>query len=133
MTEDTLREHKGLALRLYLRAIDRMHGQLSIAETVGCRAMLLRRAWRRTPRLFPEEARRAEERYSRQPYRAEDGVHLSQARGHARGQRPGRGAPTTARAPDGYRDAGGFVADLRWCSAPARTRGPRLAEGGWAR
>ena len=35
VTEETLREHKAMALRLYQRAIDRMHGHLSMSTRYG--------------------------------------------------------------------------------------------------
>jgi phosphoenolpyruvate carboxylase len=68
VTEDTLREHKALALRLYQRGMDRMRGLLSTAESLGT-SEALRASVEADAALFPDEARRARDRYPRQPYR----------------------------------------------------------------
>jgi phosphoenolpyruvate carboxylase len=68
VTEDTLREHKMTALRLYQRALDRLHGHLSTSERLGVTPEL-RKSIEEDAQLFPEEARRVSERYPRQPYR----------------------------------------------------------------
>jgi phosphoenolpyruvate carboxylase len=68
VTEETLREHKALAVRLYQRAIDAMRGLLSTAESLGV-TDALRASLERDRASFPDEARRAAERYPRQIYR----------------------------------------------------------------
>jgi len=68
VSEETLREHKLLALRLHRRSLDRVHGHLSVAERVGV-SDALRDSLASDAVLFPDEARRAAERYPAQPYR----------------------------------------------------------------
>ncbi len=68
VTEETLREHKTMALRLYRRGLDRMRGHLSVAERHGISDDLAARldAYRA---LFPDTAEDAAARYAGQPYR----------------------------------------------------------------
>jgi phosphoenolpyruvate carboxylase len=68
VTEEALREHKLTALRLHRRGLDRLHGHLSVSERVGA-SRQLRESLERDAAVFPEEARRAAERYPAQPYR----------------------------------------------------------------
>src|SRR5262249_11093112 len=68
VTEGTLREHQGLALRLYQRAMDRMRGLLSTAESFGV-SHALQASLESDFTLFPDEGRRALDRYPRQVYR----------------------------------------------------------------
>jgi len=68
VTEQTLRAHNALALRLLRRGLERLHGHLSTTDRLGVDDELLR-SLDADSGLFPEEARRAEERYARQPYR----------------------------------------------------------------
>jgi len=68
VTEETLRAHQDLALRLLRRGIERLHGHLSATERRGVSAEL-EESLRRDAALLPEDARRAQERYRRQPYR----------------------------------------------------------------
>jgi phosphoenolpyruvate carboxylase len=56
------------ALRLLRRGIERLHGHLSTTERLGVDEDL-RASLRRDAEVFPDEARRSEERYRRQPYR----------------------------------------------------------------
>src|SRR5262245_29060334 len=68
VTEAALREHKTTALRLYQAAMDRMRGLLSSALSLGV-TDALRASLEEDEALFPEDMRRAVERYPRQPYR----------------------------------------------------------------
>ncbi|MCL4819540.1 MAG: phosphoenolpyruvate carboxylase [Vicinamibacteria bacterium] len=68
VTEAALREHKRVAIGLYLRALDRLHGHLSMAARLGVSAEL-QAGLERDAALFPEVAARAAERYPQQPYR----------------------------------------------------------------
>jgi phosphoenolpyruvate carboxylase len=127
-TEETLREHKATALRLYRRALDRMHAHLSVSDgpAVG---EALRESLRADAELYPDEARRANERYSHEPYRQKLafvyrklGATLEAAR------RPWR-ADHRPR-PGTYPDANALLMDLELVQASLRARaGVRLAEG----
>jgi phosphoenolpyruvate carboxylase len=68
VTEEALRAHHELALRLLRRGIERLHGHLSVDERLGADPDLVE-SLRRDAAVFPDEARHAEERYRRQPYR----------------------------------------------------------------
>jgi phosphoenolpyruvate carboxylase len=128
VTEDALREHKATALRLYQGAMDRMRGLLSSAESVGV-SDALRASLKGDEALFPEEMRRAVDRYPRQPYRQKLalvyrklGATSEETRRPWRQEyRPGPGAYATADA---------FVADLAVVQDSLRAhRGERLADG----
>ncbi len=129
VTEQTLRAHHDLALRLLRRGIERLHGHLSSDERLGVDPELLE-SLRADAALFPDEARRAEERYARQPYRQKLlyvyrklGTTLdASTRAWRADHRPRSGT---------YRDASELVGDLRLLQASLRRRrGGRLAEGG---
>jgi phosphoenolpyruvate carboxylase len=68
VTEETLREHETMVLGLYRRALDRMRGLLSTAEDYGTSAELTE-SLAADAKVFPDEFRRAAERYVGQPYR----------------------------------------------------------------
>ena len=68
VTEEALREQKLLALRLYQRAIDRMHGHLSTARWRGI-TPALQAGLEADETLFPEEAVYIRRHYPFQPYR----------------------------------------------------------------
>jgi phosphoenolpyruvate carboxylase len=68
VTEETLREHQALALRLYRRGLERLHGHLSTAARQGVDEELTA-SIERDAAVFPDEARRSAERYRQQPYR----------------------------------------------------------------
>src|SRR5262249_36554052 len=68
VTETTLREHQGLALRLHQRPRDRLRGLLSTAESFGL-SDALSASLEADFALFPDEGRRAVDRYPRQVYR----------------------------------------------------------------
>jgi phosphoenolpyruvate carboxylase len=68
VTEETLREHQALALRLYRRGLERLHGHLSTAARQGVDEELTA-SIERDAAVFPDEARRSAERSRQQPYR----------------------------------------------------------------
>ncbi len=68
VTEQTLREHQQLAIRLLRRSIDRMHAHLSVSATRGATAELSARYAQLAQRL-PDEAAEIEDRYPDQPHR----------------------------------------------------------------
>ena len=68
VTEEALRAHQDLALRLLRRGIERLHGHLSTSERLGVEPLLLE-SLKADAAAFPDEAERAEARYLRQPYR----------------------------------------------------------------
>ena len=67
-TEQALRAHHELALRLLRRGIERLHGHLSTTERFGVDEALVR-SLEEDALAFPDEAKDAEERYRSQPYR----------------------------------------------------------------
>ena len=128
VTEDTLREHKATALRLYQAAMDRMRGLLSSAEALGI-SDALRASLEEDRALFPDDMRRAVERYPRQPYRQKMaivyrklGATLQEtARPWRADYRPGPGV---------YPSAAAFIHDLDLVQQSLRAhRGERLASG----
>ena len=128
MTEEALRAHNDLALRLLRRGIERLHGHLSTTERLGVDDELVA-SLRRDAEVFPDEAKRSEERYRRQPYRQKLlyvyrrlGATLDAA------ARPWR-ADHRVR-PGTYADVSEVLADLRLLqSGLRRHRGERLAAG----
>ena len=68
VTQETLREHKALAIRLLRRSIDRMHAHLSISKRRGTTSELAARYDELASRL-PDEAHRLEAVYPAQPHR----------------------------------------------------------------
>jgi phosphoenolpyruvate carboxylase len=127
-TEEALRAHKDMALRLLRRGFERLHGHLSSTEAWGVDGALLE-SIRHDAELFPEEARRAEERYRRQPYRQKLlFVYRKLGATLDANQRPWR-ADHRLR-PGTYRDAGELLADLGLLRSSLRAhRGERLAAG----
>jgi len=128
VTEQALREHKTTALRLYQMSMDRMRGLLSNAESLGV-TEALRASLEADAALFPEEMRRAIERYPRQPYRQKLALvyrklattleESGRAWRHEYRPRPGT-----------YGTAEALVADLAVVQDSLRAhRGERLAEG----
>jgi len=128
VTEEALRTHHELALRLLRRSIERLHGHLSTTERLGAERELLD-SIAADAALFPDEARRAEERYRHQPYRQKLlyvyrklGAMLEAA------ARPWR-ADHRVR-PGTYRDASELVQDLKLLQRSLRRHhGERLADG----
>ncbi len=68
VTEQTLREHKLLAIKLLRRSIDRLHAHLSVGEARGTTSALAERYQALRDRL-PDEAVEIERRYEAQPHR----------------------------------------------------------------
>ncbi len=129
-TEAALREHKAMALRLYLRALDRMHGHLSVAHDEDeDEDGEFRESLRADALLFPEESRRAEDRYRRQPYRQKLAfVYRKLQASLDAAARPWRADHRPL--PGTYADAAAFLEDLRVVQRSLRRRaGRRLAEG----
>ncbi|MCA0269080.1 MAG: phosphoenolpyruvate carboxylase [Bacteroidetes bacterium] len=128
VTEETLREHKLMALRLYRRAIDRMRGHLSVSERYGISDDLAERTAANAA-LFPDVWDDATVRYSRQPYR--QAMALVYARLGATveaAERPFRADHRPD--PRAYADADAFVDDLRAMQDSLRQHGAeRLASG----
>ena len=127
VTEQALRAHNDLALRLLRRGIERLHGHLSTTDSVGVDRELIA-SLQQDAAVFPDEARRAEERYARQPYRQKLlyvyrklGVTLeASARAWRADHRPRPGA---------Y-DASELLLDLELLqSSLRRHHGERLADG----
>ena len=112
VTEETLREQKARALRLYQRAIDRMHGHLSVVGPLRHLRRAGSQPGRPTPQLFPDEALRLAARYPMQPYRHKMAyIYRKLAATLEANDRPWRAdhlpRPTT------YERAEEFIADLR--------------------
>ncbi|HXY40270.1 MAG TPA: phosphoenolpyruvate carboxylase, partial [Vicinamibacteria bacterium] len=128
VTEQTLRAHHQLALSLLRRGIERLHGHLSTTETRGVdRELVLSLA--ADAQLFPGEARRAAERYARQPYRQKL-LYVYRKLGATleASVRPWR-ADHRPR-PGTYTDAAGLQLDLQLLqSSLRRHHGERLADG----
>jgi phosphoenolpyruvate carboxylase len=128
VTEETLREHQALALRLYRRGLERLHGHLSTASRVGDDPEL-QASIDQDSAAFPDEARRAAERYRQQPYRQKMAfIYRKLGATQEASQRPWR-ADYRPR-PGAYASATEFVADLRVVQESLRRHhGERLAEG----
>ena len=127
-TEQALRAHHELALRLLRRGIERLHGHLSTTERLGVDAALLQ-SLERDALAFPDEAVNAEERYRKQPYRQKlRYVYRKLGATLEASARPWRA--DHALEPGVYREASELVADLRLLQASLSAhRGARLAAG----
>ncbi len=127
-TEQALRAHHELALRLLRRGIERLHGHLSTTERLGVDEALLS-SLERDALAFPDEAKGSEERYRRQPYRQKlRYVYRKLGATLEASARPWR--VDHASVPGVYREASELVADLRLLQASlAAHRGERLASG----
>jgi phosphoenolpyruvate carboxylase len=68
VTEQTLREHKMLAVKLLRRSIDRLHAHLSVGEGRGT-STALRDRYAELREHLPDEAAAIERRYEAQPHR----------------------------------------------------------------
>jgi phosphoenolpyruvate carboxylase len=128
VTEETLREHQALALRLYRRGLERLHGHLSTASRQGVDDALLA-SIERDAALFPDEARRSAERYRQQPYRQKMAfVYRKLGATLEASQRPWRADHRPK--PGTYPSASEFLADLVLVQDSLRHHGgARLAEG----
>jgi phosphoenolpyruvate carboxylase len=127
-TEEALRAHHELALRMLRRGIERLHGHLSTTERRGVEPALLE-SLIADAAAFPDEAARAESRYVRQPYRQKLRYVYRKLGAMLEGSgRPWR-ADRVAR-PGTYEDASALLADLRLVQESLRARGgERLAAG----
>jgi phosphoenolpyruvate carboxylase len=128
VTEETLREHQRTALRLYRRALERMHGHLSVAEGRGVSEELLA-SLEEDAAVFPEEARYAALHYPREPYRQK--MTFVYRRLQATLEAAGRPWRADHRPrPGAYPSAAAFRDDLALVQTSLRNfSGPRLAEG----
>ncbi len=128
VTEETLREHKATALKLYQRGLDRMHGHLSASARYGITAGLAE-SLERDAELFPDEALRVSSRYPMQPYRHKGAyIYRKLAATLEANQRPWRADHLPA--PNIYRRVEEFIADLRLMQDSLRShKGERLAHG----
>jgi len=128
VTEETLREHQALALRLYRRGLERLHGHLSTAARRGVDDALMDSIGRDAA-LFPDEARRSAERYRQQPYRQKLAfVYRKLGATMEASHRPWR-ADHRPR-PGTYATASEFLEDLTLVQESLRRHGgERLAEG----
>lgn len=127
-TEEALREHKAMALRLYQRAIDGMHGHLSTAARYGI-SPELGASIEADAELFPQEARLAATRYPLQPYRHKMAFIYRKLAATMEGTRHTWRADYALR-PGAYRTADEFVADLRLIQESLRAhRAEGLADG----
>ena len=128
VTEEALRAHQEVALRLLRRGIERLHGHLSTTERLGI-SKELGESLAQDAALFPDEARRAAERYRHQPYRQKLlYVYRKLGATHEASGRPWRADHRTR--PGTYRDSAALLLDLRLLQQSLSThRGERLAEG----
>jgi phosphoenolpyruvate carboxylase len=128
VTEETLREHQALALRLYRRGLERLHGHLSTAARQGVDEELVA-SIERDAAVFPDVARRSAERYRQQPYRQKMAfVYRKLGATMEASQRPWRADHRPK--PGTYASAAEFLADLLLVQASLRRHGGhRLADG----
>jgi phosphoenolpyruvate carboxylase len=128
VTEETLREHQALALRLYRRGLERLHGHLSTAARQGVDDALLA-SIERDAAMLPDEARRSAVRYRQQPYRQKMAfVYRKLGATQEASQRPWRADHRPK--PGTYPSASEFLADLVLVQQSLRHHGgERLAEG----
>ncbi len=128
VTEEALREHKALALRLYQRSLDRMHGHLSSSARYGI-SPELQASIEADAALFPDEAEKVAARYPMQPYRHKLSFIYRKLGATAEANRRPWRADHLPR-PGAYRNAAEFLDDLRLIQDSLRGhRGERLAEG----
>jgi phosphoenolpyruvate carboxylase len=127
-TEEALRAHHDLALRLLRRGIERLHGHLSTTERLGVAPALVE-SLEADAAAFPDEASAAEARYRRQPYRRK----LRYVYRKLGAMLEARGRPWRADhvvRPGTYAGASELVADLRLLQTSLRAHGgARLADG----
>jgi phosphoenolpyruvate carboxylase len=130
VTRETLLMHKRMAIRLYQRAIDRMHGHVSVDEACGMEPPL-HEALDRYRASMPSIAKHVATRYPVEPYR--EFLFFVYRRLAATLREVDEHAPREGEA-EPYRSPDGFVADLRLMeqSLVAR-RAVRIAEGRIAR
>ncbi len=127
-TEEALRAHHELALRLLRRGIERLHGHLSTTERRGVEPALVE-SLKADAAAFPDEAARAESRYARQPYRQKlRYVYRKLGATLEAGGRPWRADHVVL--PGTYAGASELLADLRLVQGSLCAHGgERLANG----
>ncbi|MFP5308897.1 MAG: phosphoenolpyruvate carboxylase [Actinomycetes bacterium] len=128
VTEEALREHQALALRLYMRAIDDMHGLLSSSDRLGISDELASRL-AELQDTFPDTAAEAARKYPHQPYRQVVALVYRSLTETARAARaPWREDHVVAAGV--YADADALHTDLTLlCDSLAGRRGEALAHG----
>jgi phosphoenolpyruvate carboxylase len=128
VTEETLREHQQLAIKLLRRSIDRMHAHLSVSEVRGATPELKARFDELRAQL-PEAAAEIEDRYLAQPHRQFLAlVYRVLQRTEERAKRPWRADRVVD--PASYAHVDGFLADLRLLRDSLRQAGgARIADG----
>jgi phosphoenolpyruvate carboxylase len=128
VTEETLREHQQMALRLHQRSLERIGNHLSSSARRGT-SDALRQSLENDALLFPEDAHRGSQRYPDQLYRQKLAlVRRKLAATQEAAARPWR-ADHRPR-PGVYRSAREYAADLRLLQDSLRQHGgERLADG----
>jgi phosphoenolpyruvate carboxylase len=130
VTEQALREHKGMALRLYRRALDRMHGHFTASRLRYEISAALKASLEADAALFPERARMVAAHYPEQPYRQKLFFVFDRLEATARANtETWHGA--RARVPGEYSTVDEFLTDLRLVQDSLRQHpgGWRLASG----
>ncbi|MFA9445496.1 phosphoenolpyruvate carboxylase [Egicoccus sp. AB-alg6-2] len=128
VTEQTLREHQLMSLKLLRRSIDRLHAHLSVSARRGTSDELAARL-DELRRLLPEESADVERRYPSQPHRQFLAL-VYQVLLHTErlARRPWRLDPEVD--PRSYTHAGELVADLELLRASLRSAGAELIADG---
>ncbi len=131
VTEEALREHQTLVLRLYRAALDAMRGHFSMGEHVGRTEAFQARLDAYSER-FPDITARLDERYPGQPYRQFLPFLFRRLDATlAAAARPWHAAPDPF--PDAYASPDAFAADLRLLQESLRAHAsPLLADGALA-
>jgi phosphoenolpyruvate carboxylase len=128
VTEQTLREHTQMAVKLLRRSIDRLHAHLSVSERRGATPALQDR-YTELRALHPQAAGELEQRYPEQPHRQFLALVYQVLR--VTEERAGQAWRADHR-PDerAYADATAFVADLQLLRDSLRAAGAhRIADG----
>ncbi|MGH9161191.1 MAG: phosphoenolpyruvate carboxylase, partial [Vicinamibacteraceae bacterium] len=130
VTEQALREHKAMTLRLYRRALDRMHGHFTASRLRYEISPALKASLALDAALFPERARMVAAHYPEQPYRQKLFFVFDRLEATARANTEAwQGA--RARVPGEYHTVDEFLSDLRLVQDSLRQHpgGWRLASG----
>jgi phosphoenolpyruvate carboxylase len=135
VTEQTLREHRGMALKLFRRALDRLHGHLSVSTRHEISPELAD-SLAQDAAVFPERACMVAEHYPGQPYRHKMFFIFEKLGALEReNTKPLTAAKTDAAVAGAYSGADEFLADLALVQDSLRRQpgGQRLADGRLAR